>query len=735
MALVPSSSSPSHVIIQTTENPTENMVHDETDCLHIPSSSILPDVLKNLQNHLMADEGEECHDMGEWETELKTPYANLVSTHDTHIQNNIELSKHHFQESQWSQNEGDQPPRNQMSQTGSQARQLRWSHNTGIIFENLNNKCQSHSILMSKDQNLDGFPPNRKASLSTHLVGKESEILPESSSEAQLLWRPDQDSHLGNNRDYNKRKSDIRPQIQQEEYQTRGNWEEGYHIDDHKKSPQQSIGRRRKISEYDNCGAQENVDRPKNFDDSHHDRNHYSQSTGNLLRTLKYQGTLEMGANKGISVLFSTFLERISTVLKNKILNQNQNDFEYVKKVEITIQKAKYSLVKGFFGGLCVIDYLNQGNVSKEDLIHGGVSFLIPLLKEWTLISSDEITVYASAKHRYFNEELNTPTQIFCRIMNLAEGTDTPYSTLSGLIRQFTRWYNHRKRPLYIIYDEIHFVNECWNINRRRNSIPPPESEGIYDHLEEVLHGSIPKDKKLSKNCATENQSRWGAPKNGKKTNGFTRRRGEEFLIMCGGLGAEIHIFFEEFLQSLIKNFDNVAPKHREALMEQVSKQRSYRNVIYTNPCYITPERMFERLINLTHYQITAMFLSSLKVYHHHQDQFDTLELSLKDGWKFLQGYFWTWMDHLLFYTGDVVCKPGSADWSNPQEVIQYFLTITTGRYPPWSFIRYLCDQWENMVYHRPRCGTYRVHPERQDEAVSTQERQPPDISSEKDMG
>lgn len=165
----------------------------------------------------------------------------------------------------------------------------------------------------------------------------------------------------------------------------------------------------------------------------------------------------------------------------------------------------------------------------------------------------------------------------------------------------------------------------------------------------------------------------------------------------------EIEKYFLDLKQSFIAIARYLSPEELGDLQEQVIIQDNlHRSHPQRTRTEITPDHMFDSLIFLAYYHITGLFFYSLEVYHKSQTKFPTLQSSLEDGWRFIQEYFQTWKDAIGLPKGSYRSQSKTVDWSNIQQVIFYFLTWDSDSKTPYSFVKYLCDQWANEIYHCP---------------------------------
>lgn len=133
-------------------------------------------------------------------------------------------------------------------------------------------------------------------------------------------------------------------------------------------------------------------------------------------------------------------------------------------------------------------------------------------------------------------------------------------------------------------------------------------------------------------------------------------------------------MFFKELKTTLITSFNNLSAENIENFGKIAKTEKGDEHVSCRGKI-LAPDNMFDQLILLAHYYITPLFLDSLKVYHHYQKCFASVQSSQDDGWEFLKVYFSTWKNFMGIPTCGLWAKTRRVDWSNVQEAIHYLLT------------------------------------------------------------
>lgn len=422
-----------------------------------------------------------------------------------------------------------------------------------------------------------------------------------------------------------------------------------------------------------------------------------------LIVCLQYQGMLEMGVDHRISSKFSRLLKEVYDNLFQKIIQKNNCNPGYVKRLEISLHRAKNSLVKGFFGALGVLYHLHKGKFSKYTLISEGSVFLGSFLESWKSISPDEIKILASRRYKlgYEKWKWKNAKELLGYIMSLDDDTLTSYRVVLRLIEDFVAWVRFQQIPLPVDYNEIQFYMECKNIHKKRNLIYHLQSVRLYQPTQNIP--TFVKNKK-PQHLAVQGDPPLFPKKTIRRRQAFNLIRIKEFLSTQISFVGQIEKFFVDLKQSLIACAKQLPAENLETLQVQVNLYHDLRRANSQRKNHdTTTDDMFNKLIHVSHYHITSLFLYSLEVYHNHQTQFKTLQSTREDGWRFLQEYFQTWKDSLVLTNSGFEAPSRTPDWSNVQYVILHFLTWVSDTKPPYGFVKYLCDQWANEIYYSPQ--------------------------------
>lgn len=471
------------------------------------------------------------------------------------------------------------------------------------------------------------------------------------------------------------------------------------HTKDHQgKGPQHFENKKRKFTAEKNIDVHHSRKTDNAYDGTLYPKASPRNDPAILVRTLQYQGILEMGEHGDITVKYSNLLKGIYDSMRKRVTDQRDHNPEHIDEIEKSLEKAKCCLGRAFFGGLGVIYSRNKGKFPKSYLMNEGFLFLESFLGEWNYIPLKQIKVFASVKHKFDNSTSQTPMQLFGYMMSLKNSTNMSYQSLLLLMRIFKKRLNQKGKAMLIIFQDKTFTEDCWTFRWTRDCIYQVQFGHSYDHSRNCPH---------NQNCTKHNskpgvsmQSMLNVHESNSPQNtcDFTIRRGKQVLNSLGSLEGEVKRFFDQLESELITSCQILSPEQLRNLNEQVKKQAVHKCPPRRRRIKMVAKNMFRKLIHLAHYHITPMLMESMKVYHNHQRKFETLELSQRDGWRFLQQYFLSFVNSLALTKGGYHSKSRVVDWSNIQEVIHYLLTWGDGKRPPYLFVRYLCDQWANQL-------------------------------------
>lgn len=419
----------------------------------------------------------------------------------------------------------------------------------------------------------------------------------------------------------------------------------------------------------------------------------YNNTANKLFDFLRKKGMMEMGKIEGFSERYSTFLGELFQNIKANWDPPVQSEklLDSQEQIQYLLEHTKSTISQPLFGGLVLLHETGKLLMDKRELMDLGMSFLTDLMKP--LVNIPQIQYSQRLKSKVL--DLTNPKVLLIFVKGLMKNRSFSYDSILRLLDTFFQTGFGNDSKVHTSFCPTVFSQDCYSLWMWMNT----NKEDLDEKFDwnEFKISRAPNIKKRKHKDGIDNVTL--------KSLREIAEQAHSVIDECPPLSQEMDIHFEILEKLWIDRYveidlgqDLVQRGHSSGtqlmVQSQTLKPMNIRNCIY-------------RVTIIARKKITPYFMDMIHCYQNHSGHFKTLDLCLRDGWMFLKLYFSRWIDVSLPHKNGVVqkiIKPkglhfgATVDWSNTTEVVIYLMGNNKAVSPPYTFARYLAEQWASEL-------------------------------------